>query len=83
MTETAIRRWPLTVTTPWGDTTTGFSFEAMRADGVVVVYVHDGPALGFDSLLNGWDVETALWLTPSKARTGERTYLQSDEPDVP
>jgi hypothetical protein len=49
---------------------TGFSFEAMRTEGVDAVHV-DGSALG-TPLLFGWDVESSVWLNPGKAAAGRR-----------
>lgn len=73
---TLMGRWPLTVETAWGEEIGGFSYEAMRADGVDLVYVHTGPLLAHASLLNGWDVESAVWLNPGKARPGKRTHTE-------
>lgn len=49
----------------------GFSFEAMRADGVDTLVVRTGRLTGL-GLLYGWDTDSALWLNPAKVTAGQR-----------
>lgn len=72
----ACRRWPRTVTTSLGDTLRGFSFEAMRRDGVDAVHVPPGPLLAHQGPLYGWDEHSEVWLNPTRVRAGARTRVR-------